>query len=84
MVSVTKIAAMLAKSTETTPPTLPAAAGITGGRFARDNTEYLTTRPAATPSEARRTPAVQLTLIPGGSHTPEHSNSDNQDGSENP
>ncbi len=89
VVSVSKIAAMLANATETTPPTLPATAGITGGRFARENPEYLpsrpaTTRPATTPSEARRTPAVQLTLIPGGSHTPEHSNSDNQDRSETP
>ena len=67
VVSVTKIAAMLAKATETTPPTLPAAAGITGGRFARDNTEYLTTRPAMTASATTSTqPHPPLALIPGG------------------
>ncbi len=66
VVSVSKIAAMLAKATETTPPTLPAAAGITGGRFARDNTEYLTTMPATTTSAATSsTPPVQLALVPG-------------------
>ena len=67
VVSVTKIAAMLTKATETTPPTLPPAAGITGGRFARDNTEYLTTRPAMTASATTSTqPHPPLALIPGG------------------
>lgn len=59
VVSVSKIAAMLAKATERTQPVLPAAAGSPGGRFARDPGEY-TGRNAARGS-------VQLTLIPGGS-----------------
>ncbi|WP_220454423.1 hypothetical protein [Nocardioides immobilis] len=54
VVSVSKIAAMLAKATERECPVLPAAAGSPGGRFARDPSEY--TRPGS----------VQLTLIPGG------------------
>jgi transposase len=53
VVSVGKIASMLAKATENTPPTLPAAAGQSTGRFARDPAEYAT-------------PAARLTLIPGG------------------
>jgi transposase len=57
VVSVSKIAAMLAKATERDQPVLPAAAGAghntAGGRFARDPIEY-----------ARQ--GVQLTLIPGG------------------
>lgn len=66
MVSVSKIAAMLAKATETQQPQLPAAAGsghnTSGGRFARDPGEY------ARGSTTRTTPtSVQLTLIPGGS-----------------
>jgi transposase len=64
VVSVTKIAAMLAKATETTPPTLPAAAGITGGRFARDNAEYLKHRHTS-PAASSSTPAMQLALVPG-------------------
>ena len=40
VVSVSKIAAMLAKATEHTQPVLPAAAGSPGGRFARDPSEY--------------------------------------------
>ena len=65
VVSVSKIAAMLAKATETQQPMLPATAGTGhntgGGRFARDPGEY--TRPSTT----RTTPtSVQLTLIPGG------------------
>jgi transposase len=55
VVSVSKIAAMLAKATEQQQPALPAAAGSPGGRFARDPGEYTTRR------------GVQLTLIPGGS-----------------
>lgn len=55
VVSVSKIASMLDKATENTPPDLPAAAGP-AGRFARDPAEY------ATPGTAR------LTLIPGGRH----------------
>lgn len=54
VVSVSKIAAMLAKATETSEPVLPAASGAPGGRFARDPDEYATPR------------AVALTLIPGG------------------
>jgi transposase len=58
VVSVSKIAAMLAKATEQHQPALPGAAGTShnprGGRFARDPGEYTSTRP------------VQLTLIPGG------------------
>ena len=62
VVSVSKIAAMLAKATERTQPVLPATAGTghnaTGGRFARDPGEY------APP--VSRDGSVQLTLIPGG------------------
>ena len=62
VVSVSKIAAMLAKATEAQQPMLPAAAGTGhntgGGRFARDPGEY---------AHSRTTPtSVQLTLIPGG------------------
>ena len=59
--SVSKIAAMLTKATETQQPQLPAMPTMAGtghntggGRFARDPGEYTSTRP------------VQLTLIPGG------------------
>ena len=62
VVSVSKIAAMLAKATEAQQPMLPAAAGsghnTAGGRFARDPGEYARTRTTST--------SVQLTLIPGG------------------
>ena len=54
VVSVTKIASMLAKATENDPTVLPAAAGAPGGRFARDPGEY-----------AMRG-GTQLTLIRGG------------------
>jgi hypothetical protein len=58
VVSVSKIAAMLAKATEQHQPALPgvagAGAGPQAGRFARDPDEYTPHRP------------VQLTLIPGG------------------
>ena len=54
VVSVSKIASMLAKATERQQPMLPAAAGSPGGRFARD------------PSEYSGRGSVQLTLIPGG------------------
>jgi transposase len=57
VVSVSKIAAMLAKATEREQPALPAAAGSAGGRFARD------------PGEYSRRGGVQLTLIPGGAAT---------------
>jgi transposase len=62
VVSVSKIAAMLAKATEAQQPMLPAAAGsghnTGGGRFARDPGEY---------AHSRTTPtSVQLTLLPGG------------------
>lgn len=62
VVSVSKIAAMLAKATERQEPVLPAAAGSPGnsqgGRFARDPGEY---------SQQAGRRSVQLTLIPGGS-----------------
>jgi transposase len=51
VVNVTKIASMLEKATENTPPLPPPPAAADGARFARDPAEY---RP------------VQLTLIPGG------------------
>jgi len=50
VVNVTKIASMLEKATENTPPPLPPAAAATA-RFARDPAEYR---------------ATQLTLLPGG------------------
>jgi hypothetical protein len=66
VVSVSKIAAMLAKATEREQPMLPAAAGsghnAHGGRFARDPSEY------APRAGAGR--GVQLTLIPGGATEP--------------
>jgi transposase len=52
VVSVTKIAAMLAKALETAAPDLPAAAGHPAGRFARDPSEF-------TPAGRRR-----LHLVP--------------------
>ena len=52
VVSVSKIAAMLAKALEGTTPELPAAAGHPAGRFARDPSEF-------TPAGRRR-----LTLVP--------------------
>jgi transposase len=68
VVSVSKIAAMLAKATEHTQPVLPAAAGTghnaQGGRFARDPSEY------APP--VSRDGSVQLTLIPGGATATVH------------
>ncbi len=54
VVSVAKIASMLAKAIERETPVLPVAAGASTGRFARDPAEY------ATPARAR------LTLITGG------------------
>ena len=50
--SVSKIAAMLAKALEGTTPDLPAAAGHPAGRFARDPSEF-------TPVGRRR-----LTVVP--------------------
>lgn len=61
VVSVSKIAAMLAKATEHTVPVLPAAAGSPGGRFARDPGEYTVGHGS-----------VQLTLIPGGATATVH------------
>jgi len=61
VVSVAKIASMLAKAIERKQPVLPAAAGASGsqtGRFARDPAEYTT----------RGT--TQLTLLPGGAGSP--------------
>ena len=75
VVSVSKIAAMLAKATETQQPALPAMPTLasghnpTGGRFARDPAEYArTSRASTTPTTPTRTTStsVQLTLIPGG------------------
>lgn len=66
VVSVSKIASMLAKATEREQPRLPAAASSRhnsqGGRFARDPSEYTSAR------DADR--SVQLTLIPGGAGAP--------------
>ena len=59
VISVTKIAAMLAKALETTPPDLPAAAGASTGRFARDPAEF-------TPAARRR-----LHLVPDPTSTAE-------------
>ncbi len=65
VVSVSKIASMLAKATERERPVLPAAAGTghnsQGGRFARDPSEY-----TAPGKECGKGGSVQLTLIPGG------------------
>lgn len=62
VVSVSKIAAMLAKATERTQPVLPATAGSPGGRFVRDPSEY------APP--VSRDGGVQFTLILGGAEDP--------------
>ena len=70
VVSVSKIAAMLTKATETQQPQLPAMPTMAGtghntggGRFARDPGEYTRRSPVPT----RTTPtSVQLTLITGG------------------
>ncbi|MGK2929379.1 MAG: IS21 family transposase [Acidimicrobiales bacterium] len=59
VVSVAKIASMLAKAIEREQPVLPAAAGAPTGRFARDPAEY------TTPNTTR------LTLIPGGASAPD-------------
>lgn len=64
VVSVSKIAAMLERATETTPPALPAAAGITGGRFARENTEYLKTAHIKNRRTTRATGAAVSTTAP--------------------
>lgn len=56
VVSVSKIASMLAKAVEREQPVLPAAAGSSTGRFARDPAEYAISAPA------------QLTLIHGGAN----------------
>jgi transposase len=79
VVSVSKIASMLARATENQQPMLPAMPSVptgtsgTGsghhprpGRFARDPGEYARSNPvAATPTRTTAT-SVQLTLIPGG------------------
>ena len=70
VVSVSKVAAMLTKATETQQPQLPAMPTMAGtghntggGRFARDPGEYARRSPVPT----RTTPtSVQLTLITGG------------------
>jgi hypothetical protein len=54
VVSVSKIASMLEKAVEREQPVLPAAAGATTSRFARDPAEYATG------------PRAQLILMPGG------------------
>ena len=55
VVSVSKIAAMLAKALEDTVPVLPAAAGHPAGRFARDPGEFRSARATLTlvPSQPR-------------------------------
>ena len=60
VVSVTKIASMLAEATEHDQPALPAAAGAPPGRFARDPAEF-TTRAG-----------THLTLIHGGQDNDHH------------
>ena len=71
VVSVSKIAAMLAKATEGQAPMLPAAAGTghnsAGGRFARDPDEYARRGTPGSPPTRTTPTSVQLTLIPGGS-----------------
>lgn len=59
VVSVAKIASLLEKAIEREQPVLPAAAGATTGRFARDPAEYTTHGGA------------QLRLIPGGAQAPD-------------
>jgi len=65
VVSVSKIASMLAKAREREQPVLPAAAGSQhnsqGGRFARDPNEFS--------GRATNPGSVQLMLIPGGAGT---------------
>jgi transposase len=76
VVSVSKIAAMLERATETQQPLLPAMPGLPtgtvgghhpgGGRFARNPAEYARTTPAPTAPTRTTSTSVQLTLIPGG------------------
>ena len=65
VISVTKIASMLARATENTTPQLPTGTTTTAARFARDPAEY-----ATAPAIARTTPTsgrtATLTLIRGG------------------
>ncbi|MGH3748565.1 MAG: IS21 family transposase [Micromonosporaceae bacterium] len=58
VVSVSKIAAMLEKACEREQPVLPAAAGSSGGRFARAPSEYS--------GRATNPGSVQLAVLPGG------------------
>lgn len=76
VISVTKVASMLQKATETTTPLLPATGTAKEARFARDPGEFATAR--TTPASKGTTPASKgtttaaggrtttLTLIPGG------------------
>jgi transposase len=68
VVSVSKIAAMLAKATEQQQPLLPAAAGTDhntgGGRFARDPGEYARSRSSATRRPGQRRPASSSPSFP--------------------
>jgi hypothetical protein len=82
VVSVSKIASMLERATETATPLLPAAGSAAPSRFTRDPAEFATDRtgPATTgttPATARTTPATagtgvatertgHLTVIVGG------------------
>jgi len=75
VVSVSKIASMLERATETTTPLLPAAGSAAPSRFTRDPAEFATERtgPATsgtTPATAGATPATagtgHLTVIVGG------------------
>jgi len=65
VISVTKIASMLARATENTTPQLPTGTTTSAARFARDPAEY-----ATAPAIARTTPTsgrtATLTLIRGG------------------
>lgn len=73
VVSVTKIASMLARATEQTAPVLPAAATTTG-RFARQPAEFATSRTTTLAASEGTTPVTggtsRLTLIRGGADAP--------------
>ncbi|MBK7624270.1 MAG: hypothetical protein IPJ14_16810 [Kineosporiaceae bacterium] len=63
VVSVAKIAAMLARALETTPPQLPTGAGISG-RFARDPAEFDLAQQSAAASDRRARPPSEEDLTP--------------------
>lgn len=69
VISVSKIASMLAKATETATPIMPGHPPAGPVRFARDAREYATGSRATGHDTGNASPGAQLTLIPGGATT---------------